>query len=96
MHSSPTVVGDLVYVGALDGKMYAADRDTGDIAWSYPDDALPGDTVWTSPAVGAGRVFFAANRPSSVVYALDAVTGEELWTRSFFHIIISSPVLAKG
>ena len=93
MHASPAVVGDLVYVGSLDGQLHAADRDTGKVLWSHPEDALTGDTVWTSPAVGHGRVFFAANRPSSVVYALDAETGEELWTHSYLHIVVASPVL---
>lgn len=35
MHSSPTVLDGVVYVGSEDGNVYAADAATGDMIWRY-------------------------------------------------------------
>jgi eukaryotic-like serine/threonine-protein kinase len=92
--SSPAVAGGTVYVGGLDGKLFALDGTSGAVAWSVPPDALDGDTVWTSPAISHGSVFFAANRPSATVYAVDAATGATRWTASpTISVIIGSPTV---
>jgi outer membrane protein assembly factor BamB len=95
--TSAAVADGRVYVGTLGGRLVALDAETGDVLWSRPTDALKGDSVWTSPAVADGVVYFAANRPTAVIYALDAATGDTVWTASpNFSIIISSPVVADG
>ena len=97
LFASPAVANGMVYVGGLDGKLHAVDAATGNLRWARPADALPGDTAWTSPVVANGVVYFAANRPVIVLYALDAVTGQVIWTASpAFSIIVASPVLADG
>ena len=51
--SSPTVVGQTVYVGSGDGRLYALDRNTGARRWAF--DAR--NPIPSSPAVGGGAVF---------------------------------------
>ena len=52
MDSSPVIVGDRVYVGSADGRIYGIDLDSGKEFWRY--DAGRGFT--SSPAVGEGRM----------------------------------------
>jgi outer membrane protein assembly factor BamB len=95
--TSAAVADGRVYVGTLAGQLIALDAATGAVLWRRPPDALTGDTVWTSPAVANGVVYFAANRPTAVIYALDAATGATVWSATVnFSIIISSPVVSEG
>lgn len=75
--SQVSVVGERVFVGARNGMVYSLDRQTGCIEWTFeanggvrstPVVATEGDR----PAVYFGDAF--AN-----FYALDALTGEQLW-----------------
>src|SRR5262249_57303135 len=50
--SSPAVAEDRVFVGSVDGNLYALDAMTGAVAWQYPT----GSPVSTSPAVADGVV----------------------------------------
>lgn len=69
----PTVFGNLLVVGTLDGHVYALDAATGKQLWSAEVD----DEVISAPAIDAGTVFVRTN--SGAVYALDANTGERKW-----------------
>jgi outer membrane protein assembly factor BamB len=67
--SSPTVVGDVVYVGSGGGAMYALDTATGTTHWSF---ATVGD-IYSSPVVADGRLYFGSDDGS--LYALEVGEG---------------------
>ena len=65
MLSSPAVLGELLYVGSSDGRLYAIERSSGRVAWKFE----VGDLVWTSPAVGDGTVYFGSH--DGKIYAIE-------------------------
>ncbi|MGH8145220.1 MAG: outer membrane protein assembly factor BamB [Rhodanobacteraceae bacterium] len=69
----PTVSGNLLVVGTLDGHVYGYDANTGKRLWSAEVDA----EVVSPPAIDSGLVFVRTN--SGYVYAFDASTGERKW-----------------
>ncbi|HEX7370612.1 MAG TPA: outer membrane protein assembly factor BamB [Rhodanobacteraceae bacterium] len=69
----PTVLGNLLVVGTLDGHVYAMDAATGKQLWSAEVD----DEVISPPAIDAGTVYVRTN--SGYIYALDANSGERKW-----------------
>ena len=71
--SSPTVLGQTVYVGSGDGRLYALDRTAGTKKWSF--DA--GNPIPSSPAIGGGAVYFGTR--DGVFFAVDAATGKQRW-----------------
>jgi len=70
---SPTVLGQTVYVGSGDGRMYALDRSTGNRKWAF--DAA--NSIASTPAVGGGAVYFGTR--DGHFYAVDAATGKQRW-----------------
>jgi outer membrane protein assembly factor BamB len=71
--SSPAVANGVVYVG-MSNIVYALKGSTGDLLWSFPT----GYSVVSSPAVANGVVYVGSNDGNA--YALDAVSGAELWS----------------
>ena len=69
----PTVLGNLLVVGTLDGHVYAMDAATGKQLWSAEVD----DEVISPPAIDAGVVYVRTN--SGNVYAFDSNSGERKW-----------------
>ncbi|MES2404530.1 MAG: PQQ-binding-like beta-propeller repeat protein [Pseudomonadota bacterium] len=69
----PSVSGNLLAVGTLDGHVYGIDAATGKQLWSAEVD----DEVISPPAIDAGTVYVRTN--SGYVYAVDANTGEIQW-----------------
>lgn len=69
----PTVLGNLLVVGTLDGHVYAMDATTGKQLWSAEVDS----EVISPPAIDAGTVYARTN--SGAVYAFDANSGERKW-----------------
>ena len=72
--SSPAVTNEVVYVGSLDGTVYALSAKTGAKLWSY----ITGQSVYSSPAVANGVVYVGSYDGN--VYALNASTGAFLWS----------------
>jgi len=70
--SSPIVVGDRLYVGALDGKVYFIDTATGNILHIYQTNGPIG-----SPAYANARIYIASTDRN--VYCLDANTLTKIW-----------------
>jgi outer membrane protein assembly factor BamB len=55
--SSPLVVGNVVYVGSLDGHFYAIDKLTGEKLWDYDI----GNQITSSPAIYNGKVYVGSH-----------------------------------
>lgn len=76
--------GDKVYVGLLDGRLAALERDTGNLVWSVRT-TPPGEdyTITGAPRVVDGRVFIGNGGAEAgvrgFVTAYDAETGDEIW-----------------
>lgn len=72
-----TVWEDLVLFGGTDGTLYAVRAADGRTAWAFPTRG----PIRSSPIVSGGTVFVGSDDNS--LYALDASTGEMIWTGGF-------------
>jgi len=101
--SSPSVNNGLVFFGAND-KFYALDIYDGTQQWVY--EVHPRSSIHSSPAVSNENfVFFTDSDysweiPKGNIYALDALTGEEIWVKEgyfgYISPIITGDVLYLG
>jgi eukaryotic-like serine/threonine-protein kinase len=85
--SAPVVVEGIAYVGGQQGDLYALDAATGAERWR----ASVGDPNETSPAVADGVVYVGGK---NVLHALNAVTGEELWSYPVSFVAGGAPRIA--
>ncbi|WP_327051620.1 PQQ-binding-like beta-propeller repeat protein [Halomicrococcus gelatinilyticus] len=93
MNSSPAVVDGTVYVpGSGDpGYVHAVDAETGEAKWRFEPDGYAS----SAPAVVDGTVYFGTW--GRKFYALDAATGDPVWTTDVGHRFgSSSPVVDDG
>ncbi|MBE2270620.1 MAG: PQQ-binding-like beta-propeller repeat protein [Anaerolinea sp.] len=75
MYGGATVVSDLVFVATFDGMIYALNRASGEIVWSYQ--APAGINAW--PAVADNTIVWAAgfgNNPSLIALRLPLDQGQ--------------------
>jgi outer membrane protein assembly factor BamB len=80
IESSPLLVGNLLYFGSWDHKLYAIDIRTHRVRWTFEAD----DELNSSPAYSSGMVFVGSDGGS--LYAVDAKTGKERWrAQSYSH-----------
>jgi outer membrane protein assembly factor BamB len=91
VHSSPSVVGGIVYVASEDEYLYALNATTGALLWSS---IRTGGEIDSSPAVANGVVYVGSGNNN--LYAFDATTGAVLWTAAAGGPIVSSPAVANG
>ena len=89
--SSPAIGADgTVYIGCLDGKLYALDGNTGESRWAFSTGAY---YVLGSPSIdGFGRIFFGDS--DGVIHALSP-WGTEMWSYSAQSNISSAPAVAQ-
>jgi outer membrane protein assembly factor BamB len=85
----PLVVGDYVYIGLMNGKLYALDRETGSTVWMYDARMGIANTPTIAQVGDRHLIFFGAM--SGQVFGLDAKTGEELWIVQTDGPILSTP-----
>lgn len=71
--SSPAIAGGVVFIGSLDGSLYAIDQETGIQKWKTE----PTDSIASSPAVAGGMVYYLSY--DRALYAVDAGTGAMKW-----------------
>jgi polyvinyl alcohol dehydrogenase (cytochrome) len=75
----PVVVGDRLFVSAVDGHVFALNAKTGCTYWNFQaQSAVKGAIAVGAAGSGATALFFGDM--GGAVYALDAVTGKQLWT----------------
>ncbi len=91
IQSSAAVMDGVVYFGCRDSNLYALDAGTGQKKWAFNN---KGSWVISSPAVQAGKVYFATS-DSSMFYALDAKSGTPIFSLNFKGWpLFSSPAIA--
>ncbi len=90
LHSSPVAAGEVIYVGATDGRLHALDRRTGSPRWSFQAEGR----IRSTPTVEGDRVYFGSW--DGHVYALDAADGTEIWRHDMGGIIQGSPAVSAG
>jgi outer membrane protein assembly factor BamB len=72
----PVIAGNMAYIGnSNDCKIYAIDRKTGEIAWSYYTDG----PVRFAPAIHSNRLYAVSDDGN--VYCLSAKTGKLIWKK---------------
>ncbi|MEH6568728.1 MAG: PQQ-binding-like beta-propeller repeat protein [Halioglobus sp.] len=100
--SQPTVAGGAVYVGSQNGSVFALNRETGCIRWTFKTVAEVRNAIVIEPWVAGEEanpgLYFGDITGN--VYAVDAVTGELLWRdRPDDHpslTLTAAPVLNNG
>jgi outer membrane protein assembly factor BamB len=90
MQSSPVVVEGQVFMGSLDGKLYALATDTGKINWTFKT----GNKVRATPTVDNGTLYIGSWDKS--VYALDVLTGQMLWNTPVGGEVQTTALVANG
>jgi len=103
--SSPLVVGDRLYVGAIrdaglstSGVVYCLNAQTGKIIWKFDDDGEM-QHMYSSPCLADGRLYIGEGMHANQVckfYCLDAGSGHKLWQIVTSGHIESSPCVADG
>jgi outer membrane protein assembly factor BamB len=88
--SSPVVADGKVYVGSLDGAVYALDATTGKEVWKFQT----GNKVRATAFVNAGTVYIGSW--DELFYALDAQTGAERWKANVGGEVQSTPVVTRA
>ena len=86
-YSSPIASNSVVYIGSLEGNLYALNGSTGETLWQYPAKG----TIRSTPAAGEGIVCFGCSDGN--FYALDAQSGNLKWTYKIGNSINSSPII---
>ena len=90
LQSSPAVAYGQVYVGSLDGNVYALAADTGKINWTYKT----GLKVRATPTIDDGTLYVGSW--DKFVYALDALTGQERWKTPIGGEVQTTALVAGG
>ena len=90
MFSSPAVVGDVVFIGVLNGTLAARDRATGELLWEFQTDASKRNSGWI--LTSEGRFNSPLLFPDSWREATIVGQDRQLSVGSIF----SSPLVANG
>jgi outer membrane protein assembly factor BamB len=96
--STPALAGRYIYAGAYDG-LHCLDASTGDEEWHFP-----AKEVNVAPIVAGNLVYAATNEETGTLYAVDAGTGEPVWSYSlespgdgtYSAFYTSSPAVSGG
>ena len=86
VESTPSVSQGKVYVGAGDDGVYCLDALEGQVIWHYPS-----IHVDVSPAVWQGKVYFGTGYGEYRIYAVDANSGTEIWSKRVDYPAWGSP-----
>lgn len=94
IRSSPVVVGDRLFVGADDGKMYCFDKHNGSLLWTYQTGKVVTQGIIDAATASYGKVFFGAK--DHKLYALNGENGTLLWTHGFSNWVDNTPIVENG
>ena len=91
IYGTPAAGGELVYVAGYNGKVYAFLASTGALRWVYPREGNLEGPIVSGVVVSQGRAYFGDAK--GVVYALDMVTGDKLWSFETQDKVWSTPAI---
>jgi outer membrane protein assembly factor BamB len=96
IRSTPALGDGILYVGAMDGSLYALDTNTGSQLWSVKTGSAirSHPLVYKEAASDPGTVYFGSD--DDYLYAIDARTGEVKWKYRATDDIISAPCYYDG
>ncbi len=92
IQSSPAVAGGRIFFGSRDGKFYAVEASTGELAWRF-DHSTP--WVVSSPAIYQGAAIVGTS-DGLFLHAMNIETGEEIWRFETGDRVFSSPAVSGG
>ena len=97
-HSTPLIVGDLVYAPGVTGKLHALDKKTGRVVWSHDlwqdlGGKKQGRGYSCSPLAYGSNVIVTLGGPGQALAAFDQKTGRVAWKNGDFDPSPSSPLL---
>ncbi|MDV6329520.1 PQQ-binding-like beta-propeller repeat protein [Asticcacaulis sp. 201] len=106
LHAAPTVDATHVFASDVDNQIFAFDKSTGEMVWTYQAMAEPARLLKTSAPIVANDVVYAPFSSGELV-ALSAATGDPVWSQTLaqstrtnamsqIRDISGRPVLAGG
>jgi len=94
-YASPVVSGDLVYIGGVDGRVYAyqfADGKLKDqVLWTYPRQETLNGSIVGGMIVANDKLYFAS--ADGIIYALTAAEGYLEWSYNIGKKVWSAPAV---
>ncbi len=99
--STAAISNGVVYIGGDDSYLNALNLQTGQVKWRFKTN---GETIWSSPAI-VGDVIYVGdwnfsnitdengNTQWGYMHAIDAQTGQDIWSYKTVGNIVSSPVV---
>ncbi|HZA22835.1 MAG TPA: PQQ-binding-like beta-propeller repeat protein [Dehalococcoidia bacterium] len=100
VYNTPVVGTELLYVSAVDGFLYALNKETGtlgDSGWRRPQGEREGmRPLVTGPALDESLGIVVVGSEDHNLYAYDARTGEDLWQFTAGDKIWSTPTINQG
>jgi outer membrane protein assembly factor BamB len=83
LRSSPAVVKEIVYIGSVDGNLYALDVNNGNVLWKYET----GGIITSSPTVADGAVYFTSEEPTEgALYKVKSSDGALIWRKAIGYL----------
>jgi len=89
-YMSAATDGSRIFFGG-GNAMHCVDIENRTVTWKYPVSRM----VTTTPAVENGIVYFATGKGEKKLYAVNATTGDLVWSR-YLYGTISSPAISNG
>ncbi|HAL46972.1 MAG TPA: hypothetical protein DCP37_04395 [Dehalococcoidia bacterium] len=99
IYGAPIVDGEVVFAGSYDGRLYAFDLEGLPARWGDRrlDDRIVGGLTLAGESIVVGSVSLADDgEDEGTLWALDAVTGDELWRFTTPGPIWTTPTVADG
>jgi outer membrane protein assembly factor BamB len=85
VRSSPMVIGNKVYVGALDGNVYCLNANSGSVIWKFQT----GGEILATPTIVDNAIYVPSCTPipNGSLYKLDANDGSVIWNVNIPYVL---------
>ena len=95
IESSPLLVGDLLYVVALDGTLYCLNKKDAAEVWKFvPAPKEKRMQVHSSPATDGNIIVFGSDE--GCIYAVDRLGGQLRWKYQVGGSVFATPIITEG